>query len=304
MRRRYVLSKRHPGAPATSAGLFADPAIAPDYLLVLDFGRWILGVCDSVNILRNDGGTWVEIPRPVAEPLCPSPTWQVSLSTAPPCGGCILPTGEVEFATPWEVFECAGCPPLDPAGDFRWTAEVNRGMFFLDYMPSGPVEDVMSEAVAGTWTTTSDSCATPGAASTLCEIADGSTDAFIPPSPQGVGGGRIAALTLQRNDSGSPTATITLTWAPSCSATDTDYEIYEGEIGAWYSHISAACGTICSTGGATSATFAAAAGDHYYLVVPRDNIVEGSYGSDSDGLERPASTAPCVGQSLGSCPGR
>jgi hypothetical protein len=92
-----------------------------------------------------------------------------------------------------------------------------------------------------------------------------------------------------RNDGGTPTPSITLTWPPSCSNADTDYEVYEGEIGAWYSHVSPASGAVCSTGGATGATFDAGAGNRYYLVVPRDALIEGSYGQDGDGLERPVS---------------
>jgi len=287
------------GPPAPSVGAFSNSAAAPDYLLVFDFSRWLVNICDSVNLLRNDNGAWVEIPRPVPDPQCPNPTWRFSVSVPPGTGDPGLP--EYEIAVPWETFDCAGCVPFGPDDDFQWTMEINRGAPTFDYTPGGAIEDVMSEAVAGTWTTTPNSCAIPGTATTICELSDGSTDTFVPLAPSAPGG-QVSGLILERNDSGTPTPSITLTWHPSCSNADTDHAIYEGEIGVWYSHVAPASGAICSTGGVVTATLDAGAGSHYYLVVPRDSLVEGSYGVDGDELERPASTAPCAGQSLGGCP--
>ena len=79
---------------------------------------------------------------------------------------------------------------------------------------------------------------------------------------------------------------ITLSWDASCVAGDDDYEIYEGEGGDFTSHTS----KLCTTLGATSATFVPAAGSSYYLVVPRNADREGSYGTDSNGIERPQGT--------------
>ena len=50
---------------------------------------------------------------------------------------------------------------------------------------------------------------------------------------------------------------IRLDWGPSCFATDTDYEIYEGTIGSYYSHAQ----KFCTTGGATTKTFTQPAGN-------------------------------------------
>jgi hypothetical protein len=93
---------------------------------------------------------------------------------------------------------------------------------------------------------------------------------------------------------------VTLNWNPSCSSADTDYGVYEGNLGSWYSHFEVP--SLCTTAGVTSATFNFGAGNHYYLVVPSDGSTEGSYGTDSSVLERPASTTPCMTQSLGTCP--
>ncbi|MDX1389026.1 MAG: hypothetical protein R3344_07535, partial [Acidobacteriota bacterium] len=220
-----------PAAP--SVGTLATSTVAPDYLFVIDFGRWLIGVCDAVNMLRNDNGTWVEIPRPVPDPFCPNPTWRFTIPIGP---GTEPRPPEYELEVPWEAFVCDGCVPFGPGDDFRWTMAVSRGLFTFDYTPDGPIEDVMSEAVAGTWTTTPDGCDTAGSAATLCELADGSSDAFVPLAPRAPGG-QVDGLVLERNEIGTATPSITLTWHPSCSNTDNDYAVYEGELGVWYSHV-------------------------------------------------------------------
>jgi hypothetical protein len=94
-------------------------------------------------------------------------------------------------------------------------------------------------------------------------------------------------------------AEIWRSWGPSCLASDTDYEVYEGTIGDWTSHTSVRC----STGGATSTTLTPQAADSYYLVVPRNPLYEGSYGRDSAGVMRPQGGAACtIQQTVGACP--
>jgi hypothetical protein len=90
---------------------------------------------------------------------------------------------------------------------------------------------------------------------------------------------------------------ITLEWRGSCLPLDADYEVYEGSIGSWYSHAS----KLCTTGGATEATLAPAAGSSYYLVVPRNAVAEGSYSKDSNGIERPQGASACLEQSIADC---
>ena len=91
---------------------------------------------------------------------------------------------------------------------------------------------------------------------------------------------------------------LLLSWGASCTPTDTDYEIYEGTGGSYYSHVS----KLCSTTGATLAIIAPAVGDTYYLVVPRNMNDEGSYGVDGGGTPRPTGGAQCLPQQAGSCP--
>jgi len=103
-------------------------------------------------------------------------------------------------------------------------------------------------------------------------------------------------LTLSKG----PGDSITLSWGASCLVTDSDYEVYEGHIGTYYDHY----GKVCSTGGATSTSFVPLASSTYYLVVPRNGNIEGSYGLNSGWYERPASATNYCGvtQNIRGCP--
>jgi hypothetical protein len=90
---------------------------------------------------------------------------------------------------------------------------------------------------------------------------------------------------------------VTLSWSASCVSSDIDYEIYEGTLGDFTSHVPA----FCSTDEATSKTFTPLAGDSYYLVVPTNGLDEGSYGSGTFG-PRPQSASACLAQAAAACP--
>jgi hypothetical protein len=92
-------------------------------------------------------------------------------------------------------------------------------------------------------------------------------------------------------------AEVELSWSPSCLASDTDYEIYHGELGDWARHAP----LTCSTGGATEARITLAGDSAYYLIVPRGSSAEGSYGTSSAGLERPQGSPACLPRSVASC---
>jgi hypothetical protein len=95
-------------------------------------------------------------------------------------------------------------------------------------------------------------------------------------------------------------AGIAVSWTTSCSQGADDYEIYEGTIGSWYSHTSKVC---TDTAHDLTETFAPAVGSDYYLVVPRNAVEEGSYGTNTGGVERPVGAAPCVApQVVTPCP--
>jgi hypothetical protein len=112
-------------------------------------------------------------------------------------------------------------------------------------------------------------------------VPDGST----PPAPP---------LRMRKGPAGG----LFLGWSASCGPNDEDYEIYEGSIGDFTSHVP----LVCSTSGAKSFIVTPGAGNHYYLVVPASVNREGSYGKDVVGGERPASTAACLPQAVLPCP--
>jgi len=95
----------------------------------------------------------------------------------------------------------------------------------------------------------------------------------------------------------TPAGLLELTWGPSCLTTDTDYVVYEGQIGSFASHVP----VYCSTGGAMTVTFRAAPYDAYYLVAPRNDWREGSQGLTGTGAERPPGASSCLPQSTGDC---
>ena len=90
---------------------------------------------------------------------------------------------------------------------------------------------------------------------------------------------------------------LLLSWGASCSANDTDYEVYEGDIGTWTSHGF----KLCSTGGATAGIVIPGAGSMYYLVVPSNPTGEGSYGLTGNSIERPVGSPQCKVQQAGAC---
>jgi hypothetical protein len=110
--------------------------------------------------------------------------------------------------------------------------------------------------------------------------------------PDGAGG--TGPLLVDRD----PGGTLRLTWSPACLPAAADYAVYEGTIGDFTSHVP----LVCSTSGATAATIAPGAGDRYYLVVPNDGAVEGSYGRGSESWPRPPSATACLPQALAVCP--
>jgi hypothetical protein len=122
--------------------------------------------------------------------------------------------------------------------------------------------------------------------------------AFVPASGSVPDGGAVPGVPLMFSlASGS----LTLDWGSSCAAGDSDYEVYEGTLAGPFAYNHAQ--RLCSTGGATTATFAAPAGSTYYLVVPKNAVSEGSYGRASSGVERPQGSPACLPQVIASiCP--
>ena len=92
---------------------------------------------------------------------------------------------------------------------------------------------------------------------------------------------------------------LTLTWGDSCQIDDETFSIYEGPLGAYFTHEPLLCDVV-----GNSATVPLEPGDHYYLVAPTDpDGVEGSHGSDGLGTQRlvPPHTS-CLPRHLEDCP--
>ncbi len=111
--------------------------------------------------------------------------------------------------------------------------------------------------------------------------------------------GAVPPGTLLLAKSPSETGHVDLSWGAACSTTADLYAIYEGELGSFESHIP----IDCSVPG-TSHTLEPLSDDRYYLVVPNSERfgIEGSYGTTSDGSERPASTLACRTHVPHACP--
>lgn len=111
-------------------------------------------------------------------------------------------------------------------------------------------------------------------------------DAFsFPPDP-----GEVPTMYV---DKSSITAgDLTITWTPSTSAGADDYGIYEGTIvSPWtYNHQSVVCTDALAD---LTEDITPGSGDRYYLVVPLHPDMEGSYGTDSSGTQRPQGSFPC-----------
>jgi hypothetical protein len=98
----------------------------------------------------------------------------------------------------------------------------------------------------------------------------------------------------------APAGDIIVNWAASCADGATDYGIYEGTIGTWYSHTLKDCN---DAGGDRTEQITPAAGNRYYLVVANNFQAEGSYGQATSGAERPVGTAVCITpQVVTACP--
>jgi hypothetical protein len=121
------------------------------------------------------------------------------------------------------------------------------------------------------------------------------SDPAPPPGPPGT-----VPATLSVSRSATTPGALALSWSPSCSGGAEDYGVYEGEIGVWYSHEPIDC---TDQDHDFFEQVEPSAGDRYYLVVPSNIDDDGSYGTDSDGEERPAGSLSCrLTQNTAPCP--
>jgi hypothetical protein len=110
--------------------------------------------------------------------------------------------------------------------------------------------------------------------------------AVLPPTPGEASGPAGSAMRVTGHDPGA--GSVTVSYEPACGATD--HTVYFGNLAELAA--GAYSGSSCGHGTSGSATFAPGAGDVYWIVVASDGTVEGSYGRDSGGSERPEDTQP------------
>ncbi len=90
---------------------------------------------------------------------------------------------------------------------------------------------------------------------------------------------------------------LELTWGASCILEDTDYAIYSAQIDLPFTEHTP---VVCSTEGATSQTITPGLLSSYYLVVPNNQVLEGSYGSGTSAA-RGQGASWCFPQLQGMC---
>ena len=128
----------------------------------------------------------------------------------------------------------------------------------------------------------------------VSDLADWSVWLLTPPPAEPAGRVPDGATGQPLTVSHAPGNDVTLDWSSSCAVGDDDYEVYEGTLGTYSDHQP----VTCTTGGATTLTFAPAPGSSYFLVVPTNGGAEGSHGLDGNEAERPRGPAPCLPQAI------
>ena len=135
-------------------------------------------------------------------------------------------------------------------------------------------------------------------AASLDGAASGSSAAAVAASGQDQGaGGRIPG----GGDGGGPPLrllklagdVVRLRWSPSCQPEDLDFAIYEGQFGPLTDSVP----LTCSTAGQLELELTPNFDQAYFLVVPTDGAIEGSYGESST-AQRAPSAAACRPQKL------
>ncbi len=228
-------------------------------------------------------------------------------------------------ATPGHVFQVAcsdGCAtfswsnksgnlPNIPANSIIVNPNIRRqvfvgtdwGLYFTNDIDASPpvwfrFQDGLPNAMI--WDMTID------AGATALAVWTRSRGAFawpLPPAPYLLGGledGPSATPLFVSKDPGDSNR-IDLSWGTACGAAATGYAVYEGSIGAWYSH--GVFNGLCGVTGLQATSQSPGAGSRYYLVVPVSASTEGSLGRNSAGVEIPAGVPACrVDRDLGHCP--
>ncbi len=190
-----------------------------------------------------------------------------------------------------EFFASKEC---DPLGYGEGESYLGRSTVVTDTSCAGTFAVTLPIAVPDGMAVTATATGPDGSTSefSACIAANGAPGSGVVPDGTAIG---TTPLMVFRESTGD----LTLTWSPSCFPNDVDYEVYGGTIGAFYDHQP----VTCTTSGQTTYIFTPAVGDWYYLVVPTDGSIEGSYGESNLYGERPQVSGACTTKVLGPpCP--
>jgi hypothetical protein len=172
-------------------------------------------------------------------------------------------------------------PPVSGAAGYLWS--YSGAGATIHGSGSAVTVDFSEGATSGELSVAATNGCSSGSARTISVVV-------LPALPGVVPGGGTAGTPLRLAGTSVTTDEFELTWGGSCGVARSDYGIYGGAVGRWYSHGS----VVCSTGGALSYSgVPAPSGDAYYLVVPLAASEEGGYGKDSAGGQVPPGSPPC-----------
>jgi hypothetical protein len=160
--------------------------------------------------------------------------------------------------------------------------------------------DTFDDVIVGTDPSTTGGFSTQERANLYYGSADGpSTEADwtkygIPPQPAG---SVENTLSIRRHGSGT---NIILTWGNIQCGSGLEFEVYEGHLGDFSSHVPKTCNSFSFAG--DDYVLSPNPESSYYLVVVHDGPREGSYGTDGGGNERPPSQTACRPPEIADCP--
>jgi len=164
---------------------------------------------------------------------------------------------------------------LEGNGNFHWAGQLSSDVVARAFAVA--VSSIDNIYTVGTFQGFTDF--DPGGSEFVLDSA-GIEDSFVSRLSPAQLGGTAEGLTVRK----SGTTDLRLDWGASCTPSMPGFGVYEGTMGSFSSHGPIAC----FFGTTPTLTFTPQPGSRYYLVVPNDGInVEGSYGRDSAGVERP-----------------
>jgi hypothetical protein len=221
----------------------------------------------------NGGETWTA-----------SSTYDVTWSSSPEAGP-DPGTVDVEYSTDAGVSWIALSTAQTNDGSYLWAVQTPPGTQFA-------VRVVRRNRVVPTAAPFPSACSAGTSASVFAVVAAPAVTAGT--APDGTGGPPVR---LGKVAGGS----LTVTWGSSCSGTAADYAIYEGTLsalraGSW-DHLP----KTCSAGSDLTQPIVPGAASTYYLIAPLAALKEGSLGTTSAAVQRPASTSACAPRETASC---